>query len=118
MPTQGWIDAYRTHKTRGPVFVPRAHTRAVFTHAERFLGDRYDLHFRAGRQALPLGVRAPAPRRPPPDRSPLGQRAAGRVLCHALGARQRAGQAPPPLREGTGGLPRPSPGDASASGGG
>ena len=47
MPTQGWIDAYKTYKSRGHVFAPRKFVRDVFAATERFLCGRYGLKFRS-----------------------------------------------------------------------
>jgi hypothetical protein len=46
-PTQGWIDAYKTYKSRGHVFPSRAHVRDVFAATEGLLAARYGLPFRA-----------------------------------------------------------------------
>lgn len=48
VPTQGWLDAYKTYKSRGHVFAPKPFVRDVFTATERLLGKRYDLRFKPG----------------------------------------------------------------------
>ena len=47
VPTQGWIDAYKTYKSRGHVYAPRQYVRDVFTATERYLHERYGLQFKA-----------------------------------------------------------------------
>lgn len=47
VPTQGWIDAYKTYKSRGHVFAPRPFVREVFGATERFLHASYGLRFKA-----------------------------------------------------------------------
>ena len=47
VPTQGWIDAYKTYKSKGHVYAPRQYVRDVFTATERYLNERFGLHFKA-----------------------------------------------------------------------